>query len=213
MNNSLCRAILVLVFFGVSAGAQAQLDMSGKVVAGIREEASVEAHQGIDAYEQNNFQVAAEVFEPLAAQGDAIAQFYLGRMHVQGMGSFRPDYKEAFSFTLKSAEQELAEAQDLLGFMYFYGLGVAPDYSQAAAWLRKAAEQGVAEAQNNLGRMYDSGQGVPQDRVQAYRWFKIALGSGHEASIVRMREMEASMTPRQIAEAETLVRGWKADHK
>jgi len=217
MNNaqikSIHRAILGAIFLGVSAGAQAQLDLSGKVVAGIREEAHAGVQKGIDAYESNDFQAASDVFEPLAAKGDAIAQFYLGRMHVQGKGNFKPDYTEAFAFTLKSAEQELAEAEDLLGFMYYYGLGVAPDQKVAAGWLSKAAEQGVVEAQNNLGRLYDKGEGVPQDRVQAYKWFKLALNAGHEASAVRLKEARAKMTPQQLAQAEVLTSEWKPKHK
>ena len=40
-----------------------------------------------------------------------------------------------------------AEAQHLLGLMYYMGQGVARDYKLAMQWHRKAAEQGKADAQ------------------------------------------------------------------
>ena len=214
MMKVLPKAILAVVFFAVSAGAQAQLDLSGKVIFDIKEEArSPDLVKGIDAYEKNNFAGAAKIFEPLAAKGNAIAQFYLGRMHMQGLGSFKPDYNEALVFTRKAADQGLEEAEDLLGFLYYYGLGVAQDHKQAAAWLLKAAEQGMAEAQNNLGVLYEKGQGVPQDWVQAYKWYNLALNAKEESAAVKMKNAAGNMTPQQIMEAEAQVWAWKSKHK
>jgi len=45
----------------------------------------------------------------------------------------------------KLAERGDAEAQDILGNMYYNGQGVPQDYKEAARWYRKAAEQGDAE--------------------------------------------------------------------
>ena len=213
MMKILPKVILTAVFFAVSAGAQAQLDLSGKIITNIREEAHPGLQKGIDAYEKNNFVAASNIFEPLAAKGDAIAQFYLGRMHMQGLGSFKPDYNEALIFTRKAAEQGLAEAEDLLGFLYYYGIGVAQDHKQAAEWLLKAAEQGMSEAQSNLGLLYEKGEGVPQDWVQAYKWYNLALNGGEEAAAVRMKNAGENMTPKQIMEAEALIWAWKPKHK
>ena len=205
MMKILPKVILAVFFFAMSAAVQAQLDLSGKVLYGIKEKArDPSLIKGIDAYENNDFLAASSAFEPLAAKGDAIAQFYLGRMHMQGLGSFKPDYNEALEFTRKAARQGLAEAEELLGFLYYYGLGVPQDQKQAAEWLRKAAEQGMSEAQNNLGVLYEKGQGVPQDWVQAYKWYGLAVNAGEEAAVVRMENVAVSMTPKQIMEAEAL---------
>jgi len=74
----------------------------------------------------------------------------------------------------KLAEQGNAEAQNLLGEMYFLGKGVKQDYQEAAKWYRKAAEQGDANAQYNLGFMYENGQGVKQDYQEAAKWYRMA---------------------------------------
>ncbi|MEH8261428.1 tetratricopeptide repeat protein, partial [Aeromonas veronii] len=89
------------------------------------------------------------------------------------------DWKNApISEVQKAAEQGLAEAQLVLGVMYFGGRGVAQDDKQAAAWTRKAAEQGYVDAQLLLGIMYEEGKGVAQDDKQAVAWFRKAAEQG-----------------------------------
>jgi len=75
---------------------------------------------------------------------------------------------------VKHAEQGNANAQNLVGEMYFLGKGVKQDYQEAAKWYRKAAEQGDANAQYNLGFMYKNGQGVKQDYQEAAKWYRKA---------------------------------------
>ena len=79
----------------------------------------------------------------------------------------------------KHAEQGNANAQNLVGEMYFLGKGVKQDYQEAAKWYRKAAEQGDANAQYNLGLLYENGQGVIQDRKEAAKWYKMAAEEGY----------------------------------
>ena len=72
-----------------------------------------------------------------------------------------------------------ADAQHLLGLMYYMGQGVARDYRQALVWHRKAAEQGKADAQYVVGAMYYTGNAVPQDHQQSVSWFRKAAEQGH----------------------------------
>ncbi len=214
MNNVMMgyvfRLILAMVFIAASAGAQAQIDPGSKIVA--REVLQPGLQTGITAYQKNDYQTALKEFEPLAAKEDALAQFYLGRMHMQGLG-INPDYNKALLLTRKAADHGVPEAQDLLGFLYYYGLGVTQNHKEAASWIRKAAERGVPEAQNNLGWLYEKGQGVPQDWIQAYVWFRLAQGSGEEGAGIRMKDAGSNLTPKQIEEAEALVKEWLARHK
>ncbi|KAF9145772.1 hypothetical protein BG015_011786 [Linnemannia schmuckeri] len=60
------------------------------------------------------------------------------------------------------ARQNYAPAQNGLGILYQYGLGVLRNHTSALEWSFKAAEQGNAMAQNHLGRLYKQGQGVAQ---------------------------------------------------
>lgn len=72
-----------------------------------------------------------------------------------------------------------ADAQHLLGLMYYMGRGVAIDYRAALAWHRKAAEQGQADAQYVVGAMYYTGNSVAADPKQAVTWFRRAASKGH----------------------------------
>ena len=72
-----------------------------------------------------------------------------------------------------------AEAQHLLGLMYYMGRGVARDYKQAFAWHQKAALQGKADAQYVVGAMFYTGNSVPQDQKHAVTWFRKAAEQGH----------------------------------
>ena len=75
-----------------------------------------------------------------------------------------------------------ADAQHLLGLMYYMGRGVARDYKTALVWHRKAADQGKADAQYIVGAMYYTGNSVPADARAAVSWFRRAAAKGHGAA-------------------------------
>jgi TPR repeat protein len=72
-----------------------------------------------------------------------------------------------------------ADAEHLLGLMYYMGRGVQRDYKQAFSWHYKAAVQGKADAQYVVGAMYYTGNAVPQDQKMAVTWFRKAAEQGH----------------------------------
>ena len=72
-----------------------------------------------------------------------------------------------------------AEAEHLLGLMYYMGRGVPQDYKLALEWHRKAALKGKADAQYVVGAMYYTGNAVIQDHKQAVTWFRKAAEQGH----------------------------------
>ena len=72
-----------------------------------------------------------------------------------------------------------ADAQHLLGLMYYMGRGLKQDYKQALSWHRKTALQGKADAQYVVGAMYYTGNAVIQDHKQAVAWFRKAAEQGH----------------------------------
>ena len=109
---------------------------------------------------------------------------------------------------IAKAEQGEADAQFLLGVMYFDGTGVPQDDKEAVKWYRKAAEQGYSVAQHDLGMAYYKGQGVLKDTVTAYAWFNVAVANGDEDGS-KVRDLVAKdMTPEQIAEAQKLSKVW-----
>ncbi|GAB3409097.1 sel1 repeat family protein [Massilia agilis] len=82
-----------------------------------------------------------------------------------------------------------ADAQHLLGLMYYMGRGVPQDYKQAFAWHQKAAVQGKADAQYVIGAMYYKGNAVPQDQKQAVYWFRKAAEQGHPEALYALALM------------------------
>ena len=98
----------------------------------------------------------------LAQQGDADAQFELGRSYTIGRGVAEDDQEAVFWYR-KAAEQGHVGGQFGLGLSFAIGVGVPADDREATSWFRKAAEQGDASAQLELGRSYSNGKGVPED--------------------------------------------------
>ena len=156
-----------------------------------------------DAYQKGKYAQAIELFRPLAIQGDANSQRYLGIMYFDGKGVTQ-DYQEAVKWYLLAAEQGNASAQYNLGLKYDYGKGVTQDYKEAVKWYLLAAEQGSASAQYNLGVMYDNGEGVTQDYVRAHMWFNLVTSKGEEMAKKNREKVAKKMTPSQIAEAQKM---------
>lgn len=99
---------------------------------------------------------------------DAKVQYDLGvRFHY----AHPQDFKNAFKWYTKAAEQGYSKAQRALGEMYDKGEGVTQDFKEAFKWYAKAAEQGNPRAQYLLGNMYLEGKGVNQDFGKAIEWF------------------------------------------
>ncbi|ROO29433.1 SH3 domain-containing protein [Salinisphaera orenii] len=118
---------------------------------------------------------------PLAAQGNASAQYNMGVLYDGGYGVER-NYETAMEWYRRAAEQEYAKAEHNLGIMYQEGHGTEADPDRAAEWFRRAAEHGEPAAQNNLAVMYVRGQGVPRDLGQAAKWAARAAEAGNESA-------------------------------
>jgi TPR repeat protein len=95
--------------------------------------AAVSLEEAEFAYERGEYTQAARLFSPLAEQGVASAQFYLGMMHEKGQG-VRQDYPTALTWFRKAAAQGYAGPQDNLGLMYERGRGVRKDVVRALMW-------------------------------------------------------------------------------
>lgn len=88
---------------------------------------------------------ALEWFGKAAAQDDPEAQFELGQMHAQGLGT-RQDFEKAAHWYLRAAEQGHAKAAFNLGFLHAHGQGVEQDYGKAYQWYRISERSGHESA-------------------------------------------------------------------
>jgi len=182
---------------------------------------------GAAAYKGGDFTTARTELTPLAEQGDAKAQFFLGIMHFRGEGGPQ-DQIEGEKWYRKAADQDLGAAQYVLGLMHENGLGALPDIEEAMKWYHRAADQGIGQAQYILGSNSYIGTGGPQNNVQALMWLELAVSTDNkpetdfdfmgiglltEDEIKEAKQLADAvarqLTPNQITEARQLVRDWK----
>ena len=117
--------------------------------SGPKEIPQIDAAADDDAYEMGVYAEARSKWEPLAEQGDAVAQRSLGMMFYLGQG-LDPDYDEAFKLFTQAAEQGEDVAQLSLGAMYAEGQGVPQDSVRSLMWLTLSSEQGNGSAQHRM---------------------------------------------------------------
>ncbi|MGJ4949602.1 trypsin-like serine protease [Bradyrhizobium sp. HKCCYLS20291] len=144
--------------------------------------------------------------QPLAAKGDARAQFDLGFMTAFGWGVPR-NPTEALVWYRKAADQGLAVAQHYLGIAYFNGEGAARDHGEAGRWFNRAAAQGFAQSQYMLGLMMLDGQVMTRDVIQGYAWLVMAGRNGVRSA---GRELQrAKLNDAQRQQAEATIAAWR----
>jgi len=123
-----------------------------------------------------------------AQQGDADAQYDLGRLYEKGDG-VPHDVIEAVRWYRQAAEQGHVASQFLMAILYERGDLGSQDAVEAGRWYHKAAAQGHTGAQFLLGDMYASGHGVPQHDGEAVHWYRQAAEQGHALAQFRLRLM------------------------
>jgi TPR repeat protein len=85
-----------------------------------------------------------------ARKGDVKNQTELASMYCFALDGVIKDYKLAFYWFKKSAEQGDKEAQFRVGECYQKGNGVEEDIEEAKKWYQKAASQGLKVAKDQL---------------------------------------------------------------
>lgn len=134
----------------------------------------------------------------LADRGDAEAQYHVGMMHNNGIGT-PPDRSQAFEWFQKSAAANHPLGAYKLG-CYYDGQGagvVATDTDQALKYKLVSAKAGYARAQHDVALTYDR-QGNSEE---ALKWWKLAGDQGlPEALFSLSRAYSAGKgTPRDLS--------------
>jgi TPR repeat protein len=154
---------------------------------------SADFKEARDAIERKEYTLALRQLTPLAEQGDARAQYYLGWLYQYAKG-VEKDSRTATKWYRAAADQGYAEAQYEMGQAYIWGeeRGVREDPAKAAAWFLKAAKQGNQQAQASLGEIYSGGGvdlwlsakgpikygNVSADFPKAAKWYRTAIDQG-----------------------------------
>lgn len=123
-------------------------------------------------------------FRKAAEQGDADAQFNLGRIYGKATGRIY-------------GKQRAAPRNDVT----------------AAYWYRKAAEQNYAPAQFNLAQMYAEGSpAFPRDVAHAYFWLQRASAGGDPNASEQLKKLESKLAMVEKNQAHQLAAEWAQRH-
>ena len=95
-----------------------------------------------------------------AEQGDAEAQYYVARIHANGMDNVDVNYQEAARWYQMAADQGYTEAKQELGYLYERGLGVPKDELKALNLQREAS--GLGESLDYAYKIADA-QAIAED--------------------------------------------------
>ncbi|MDN5054876.1 tetratricopeptide repeat protein [Aliarcobacter butzleri] len=115
-----------------------------------------------------------ENIQELSIKEDAKSQYELGKIYRKN-----GEYKKAFEYFQKSANQNNSNAQFNLATMYSHGEGVEKDYQKAIQWYEESANQNNSNAQCNLATMYRNGEGVAKDIQKAIQWYEKSANQGN----------------------------------
>jgi S1-C subfamily serine protease len=124
---------------------------------------------GWSAYAREDYQRAAQLWQPLAEQGHVNAQINLAVLYEHGYGVTR-DLRVAADWYLAAAGAGSAIGQYNLGLFLLEHGSVIPTEQNALYWLGKAADQGFADAQFELGLKYSQGLAGEARKTEASAW-------------------------------------------
>lgn len=133
----------------------------------------VNAADGLDAYRQGNYTLAAKTLPSLAST-DPVANYYLGLMRLYGYGELRNDTL-ALRYFMESANKGFLPAQLLLAN---YSLNKG-EPEEAFKWFKKAAEADDTIANMYCAAAYLYGYGVKKSPEAAKKYYIAAAKNGN----------------------------------
>src|SRR5690606_24712069 len=117
---------------------------------------------GVAAWQRGDYAAALAIWRPLAAVGDAEAQFNIGQAHRLGRGVAQ-DEAAAMRWYERAARQGLTQAEANYGLLL-----LQKDRAAAMPWLAKASAKGDPRAQYVVATALFNGDPPPADPVRAY---------------------------------------------
>ncbi len=159
---------------------------------------------GAEAYNIGDLEAAFDAFSQAAEEGNAVAQWKIGRMYADGEGTTEDDFK-AFQMFSRVADAHaednpyspvsrvVADAFVSLGNYYKRGIegsAIKPDLKRAVDLFTHAATYfGDADAQYQLARLHLDGEGMQPDPNRAVRWLNLAARKNHVAAQATLGDM------------------------
>jgi TPR repeat protein len=147
--------------------------------------------RGVRWYDRGRYDLAAQNWDPLVAQGDCDAEYWVGVLYFTGQAKPQ-DNNEAIRLWKKAANANHPKAQAAMGDLYY---------------------------QNKSYTFHDCADcGIEKDYVQAYVWYKLMEksarydGEKKYASEI-LGKMIEEMNEEQIIKADEIASNWKPTPK
>ncbi|MDB2388608.1 sel1 repeat family protein [Alphaproteobacteria bacterium] len=149
----------------------------------------------LSAITNKDYNTAIKILLPIAENGNASADFYLGYLYFNGLGVIANE-KQANKFRLSAAKifKEQAEngnneAISKLGRILADSSQLDnTDFLEELKWLKLASSNGCREASFMLGNIYNTGHKINDtnesdffpiiNKKEAFKWFKISAEQG-----------------------------------
>ena len=128
---------------------------------------------------------AIALYQDKAAKGDPIAQYFMGKALLWGIGC-ETNASMAYAWAKKSADSGFATGINLLGFCYLIGGGVEKDPLTAYEMFEKAADGGSLLGKRNAGECCLKGEGVAKDEKKGEALIKEAAEGGLVIAMLNM---------------------------
>ena len=108
------------------------------------------------------------LYETEIAEGNADAMNDLGAQYYEGGRGFRQDFSKAVYYYELAAKHGNRQAQENLGYCYYYGRDMEPDYEKAFHYFALGAFDGHLISLYNIGDMYLNGYYVEKNEREAF---------------------------------------------
>ncbi|MGV0005970.1 MAG: tetratricopeptide repeat protein [Candidatus Porifericomitaceae bacterium WSBS_2022_MAG_OTU9] len=131
--------------------------------------------QAHEHWQHGRYSAATDMFRPLAAKGNPVAQFYMGEASRLGLG-IEEDIENSITWYKLAVEQGFPPAENT---MAVWLLEHDADDILIPQLLIRAATKGYAPAQYNLCRLYATGEQLEKDQTRAVWWCTKAAQQGH----------------------------------
>jgi TPR repeat protein len=157
---------------------------------------------------------AADHLRKAAENGMENSQYALALMYTDGTG-VPQDIKFAHRWLEKAATKGHEKAIFKLAMLFFEGSGVERSVSKATDWLLFGAQRGSVICQYSAARVLATSN-KKQDHIQAHMWVNLAAAKNSLSKLTEMitklrSDIEAVLSPQEIAHAQQLARNWKLD--
>lgn len=124
---------------------------------------------------KQDYQQATSYLTKPKTLADADACYCLGMLYYEGKGPLRKNAKKAMKYLTVAAEQNIPEAQNALGKLYYLSGETEQDNKKAFFLFQKAANNGIAESMVYLGDMYRDGTSCSQNYTVAAELYAKAV--------------------------------------